>query len=67
MNAKQLMQKVVGVSALVGVLLSTAVGAAYAAPADAPSAVASSLTVDEIAGLQFMREEEKLAHDVYVM
>jgi len=26
----------------------------------------SSLTVDEIAGLQFMREEEHLAHDVYV-
>ena len=29
-------------------------------------AATSSLTADEIAGLTFMREEEKLAHDVYV-
>jgi hypothetical protein len=62
MNAKKLFQKVVGVSALVGVLLATVVGAAYAAP----EAATSSLMADEIAGLQFMREEEKLAHDVYV-
>jgi hypothetical protein len=62
MNAKQLIQKIVGVSVLVGVLLSTMVGAVYAAPA----AATSSLTADEIAGLKFMREEEKLAHDVYV-
>lgn len=66
MNAKQLIQKIVGVSVVVGVLLSAVVGAAYAAPADALGAVTSSLTADEIAGLKFMREEEKLAHDVYV-
>ena len=63
MNAKKLFQKVVGVSVLVGVLLSTNVSAVYAAPT---AAATSSLTADEIAGLQFMREEEKLAHDVYV-
>ena len=62
MNAKQWLQKIVGVSVLVAVLLSTVVGAAYAAP----SAASGTLTADEIAGLQFMREEEKLAHDVYV-
>jgi hypothetical protein len=62
MNARQWLQKIVGVSVLVAVLLSTAVGAAYAAPSAAPG----TLTADEIAGLQFMREEEKLAHDVYV-
>jgi len=66
MNAKQLIRKVVGVSVSVGVLLSAVVGAAYAAPADAPSAVTSSLTAEEIAGLLFMREEEKLARDVYL-
>jgi hypothetical protein len=62
MNAKKLFQKVVGVSVLAAVLLSTIVGAAYATP----KAATSSLTANEIAGLQFMREEEKLAHDVYV-
>ena len=62
MNARKLFQKVVGVSALVAVLLSTVVGAAYAAP----NVASGTLTADEIAGLQFMREEEKLAHDVYV-
>jgi hypothetical protein len=62
MNAKKLFQKIVEVSVLATVLLSTIVGAAYAAP----EAATSSLTADEIAGLQFMREEEKLAHDVYV-
>lgn len=31
-----------------------------------PSAVASVLSADEVAGLRYMREEEKLAHDVYV-
>ncbi|MDO9165756.1 MAG: DUF2202 domain-containing protein [Rhodoferax sp.] len=30
------------------------------------SATVSSLSPEEIAGLKFMREEEKLAHDVYV-
>jgi hypothetical protein len=62
MNAKKLFQKVMGVSVLGVVLLSTIVGATYAAP----EVATSSLTADEIAGLQFMREEEKLAHDVYV-
>jgi hypothetical protein len=47
---------------LVAILLSTVVGAAYAAP----KVASGTLTADEIAGLQFMREEEKLAHDVYV-
>ena len=61
MNAKRMLQKVVGVSVLVTVLFSTVVGAAYAAPA-----AATTLSADEIAGLIFMREEEKLAHDVYV-
>jgi hypothetical protein len=31
------------------------------------SAAATPLSADEIAGLQFMREEEKLARDVYLM
>ena len=61
MNAKKLIQKVLGVSVLVAVLLSAVVGAAYAAPA-----TATALSADEAAGLIFMREEEKLAHDVYV-
>jgi hypothetical protein len=111
MNAKQLIQKVLGVSLLVAVLASSGVGPVAAAPASvAPLAVTSTLSAqeaiqmnagkkirnlivslsvlsalllsalvvspaaaatsplsaDEIAGLQFMREEEKLAHDVYV-
>ena len=67
MNAKQLIQKALGVSLLVAVLLSSGVGPVAAAPASvAPVAVTSTLSVDEITGLQFMREEEKLAHDVYV-
>ena len=37
-----------------------------AAAPDATTALPSSLSADEIAGLEFMREEEKLAHDVYV-
>ena len=35
-------------------------------PAPATAAVSASLSPEEIAGLKFMREEEKLAHDVYV-
>jgi hypothetical protein len=67
MNAKQLIQKVLGVSLLVAVLVSSGVGPVAAAPASvAPVAVASTLNADEIAGLQFMREEEKLARDVYL-
>jgi hypothetical protein len=67
MNAKQLIQKVLGVSLLMAVLVSSGVGPAAAAPASsAPFAVTSTLSADEAAGLIFMREEEKLAHDVYV-
>jgi hypothetical protein len=71
MNAKQWIQKALGVSLLVAVFVSSGVGPAAAAPAAAtasvaPVAVTSTLSAGEIAGLQFMREEEKLAHDVYV-
>jgi hypothetical protein len=67
MNVKKLIQKVLGVGVLVTVLLSTLVGAVYAAPATATTAqMAASLSADKAAGLIFMREEEKLAHDVYV-
>jgi len=67
MNAKQLIQKVLGVSLLVAVLVSSGVRPVAAAPASvAPVAVTSTLSADEIAGLQFMREEEKLARDVYL-
>ena len=37
-----------------------------ASPALAPSSDGGTLSAAEIAGLKFMREEEKLAHDVYV-
>jgi hypothetical protein len=39
---------------------------AIVAPAFAAPATATTLSADEAAGLIFMREEEKLAHDVYV-
>lgn len=50
---------------------STALAAGAAVPASptAPAvaqATTGTLSPDEIAGLKFMREEEKLAHDVYV-
>jgi hypothetical protein len=48
---------------------STAGAASTTNPVTAPAAVVAvpaSLSADEAAGLQFMREEEKLAHDVYV-
>lgn len=52
------------------VVASLVVGTVAAAPALAqapvPITAAASLTEDEAAGLAFMREEEKLAHDVYV-
>lgn len=35
-------------------------------PGTSPTASAAALDANEIAGLRFMREEEKLAHDVYV-
>ena len=67
MNAKQLIQKVLGVSVLVAVLMSAVVGPVAAAPAStAPIAATATLSAAESAGLIFMREEEKLAHDVYV-
>ena len=56
-------------------LTSTVFGASAAGPATTTNpvtaaagvvAVPASLSADEAAGLQFMREEEKLAHDVYV-
>jgi len=62
MNAKQWIQKVLGVGVLVVVALAAAVGPVAAAPI----AATSTLSADEAAGLIFMREEEKLAHDVYV-
>ncbi len=67
MNAKRLIQQVLGVGVLVAVALAAVVGPVAAAPITAaPIAVTSTLSADEAAGLIFMREEEKLAHDVYV-
>lgn len=43
---------------------STALAAGLGTPT--PSAPLAPLSTDEIAGLRFMREEEKLAHDVYI-
>jgi hypothetical protein len=52
---------------LIAVFVSSGVGPAAAAPAAvAPLAVTSTLSAEEAAGLQFMREEEKLARDVYL-
>lgn len=45
------------------VLLALALSLAAVSPA---AAATSPLSADEIAGLQFMREEEKLARDVYL-
>lgn len=69
-------------SAAIGPLIAACGGGGDAAGAASPSAGATvpaappapagtqptpeSLSPDEIAGLKFMREEEKLAHDVYV-
>jgi len=72
MNVKRLIQKVLGVGVLVAVALAAVVGPVVAASLTAapitaaPIAVTSTLSADEAAGLIFMREEEKLAHDVYV-
>jgi hypothetical protein len=54
-----------------GDLASTAIPETLAAQAATdrladPAATVTSLSPEEIAGLKFMREEEKLAHDVYV-
>jgi len=46
-------------------LVVAALAAVVAVVAPAPSAGASGLTATEVADLQYMREEEKLARDVY--
>lgn len=48
-------------------VMGTAAAAPALAQAPIPVAATTSLTEDEAEGLAFMREEEKLAHDVYVM
>ena len=60
MNARKKIRKlIVSLSVLVGMALSLLIAS--------PAAAASSpLSAAEIAGLQFMREEEKLARDVYL-
>lgn len=45
---------------------STTVSAAAARTEPVADTTTSALSADEVAGLKFMREEEKLAHDVYV-
>lgn len=47
-------------------VLGTVAAAPVLAQAPAPIVAATSLSADEVAGLAFMREEEKLAHDVYI-
>ena len=60
MNAgKKIRNLIVSLSMLSALLLSAMVVVSPAAAATSP------LSADEIAGLKFMREEEKLAHDVY--
>ena len=60
MNAgKKLRNRLMSLSVLTALLLSVLVVSPTAAGA-------SSLSAEEIAGLQFMREEEKLAHDVHL-
>lgn len=65
--------KVGALSFIVVALLAATVIPAMAASLEAsrkppvpPTPVVTPLSAAEIAGLQFMREEEKLAHDVYV-
>ena len=61
MNAgKKIRNLIVSLSMLSALLLSAVVVVSPAAAATSP------LSADEIAGLQFMREEEKLARDVYL-
>ena len=60
MNAgKKIRNLIVSLSVLSALLLSAMVVVSPAAAATSP------LSADEIAGLKFMREEEKMAHDVY--
>jgi hypothetical protein len=78
MQRKQFLQRLgalAGAAAL-GPLVSACGGgggsesSASSTPANAstptPPSVSATLSADEIAGLKFMREEEKLAHDVYI-
>ena len=61
------MKKLVLVTLVVASLvLGTVAAAPVLAQTSAPIAATTSLSADEAAGLAFMREEEKLAHDVYV-
>jgi hypothetical protein len=53
-------------SASVGSLLSACGGGGTSAPGAAAPDPVTDLSTEEVAGLLFMREEEKLAHDVYV-
>jgi len=53
-------------SASVGPLLSACGGGGTSAPGAAAPDPVADLSAEEVAGLLFMREEEKLAHDVYV-
>lgn len=55
-----------GGDAVDGTLVATTPDALAAAAETEATAVATSLTEAEVAALRFMREEEKLAHDVYV-
>jgi hypothetical protein len=45
---------------------SLAAAAPAAASTQTPATASADLTAEEIAGLKYMREEEKLAHDVYI-
>jgi len=46
--------------------VATSMTTAVSTPVSTQPPVATTLSAEEIAGLKFMREEEKLAHDVYV-
>ncbi|NTU62461.1 MAG: DUF2202 domain-containing protein [Chloroflexi bacterium] len=60
MNAGKKFRKILVSLSVLSALLLSVLMVSPAAAATTP------LTADEIAGLKFMREEEKLAHDVYV-
>jgi hypothetical protein len=69
----KLLQKVVGVAAVAALVLSgcsstsaLASGMSTASSPNPAQVSSETLSEDEAAGLMFMREEEKLAHDVYM-
>lgn len=69
MDRKQFLSQMVacGGMAAIGVLaVATPAAGAATRPARATSLPSTTLSAEEIAGLHYMREEEKLAHDVYV-